>query len=168
MDSKLILELAHKQLDRVLGFFSRVETKASFIFAVNSAMLGTLAVHVERVDLVRLPTLIALVLAGAGLCASYYFVYSSSFPNLIGGHSSLIYFKEIAKLREQEFIKAFREQTEDSYIDDVLSQAWRNSEILSKKFRAIKIAFFATGVSLLPWAAFLILASLVRATVPII
>jgi hypothetical protein len=33
------IEGAAKQLDRILGFFPRVESKASFLFALNSALL---------------------------------------------------------------------------------------------------------------------------------
>jgi hypothetical protein len=52
MDKSKISELAPKQLERVLSFFARVEAKASFIFAINSALLGALALHVERSDFV--------------------------------------------------------------------------------------------------------------------
>jgi hypothetical protein len=50
MEIERLVEIAPKQLDRVLGFFARVEAKASFLFAINSVFLGTLAVHVERSD----------------------------------------------------------------------------------------------------------------------
>jgi hypothetical protein len=160
MDQKVLFEVAPKQLDRVLSFFARVEAKASFVFAINSALLGVLAVHVERADLYEWLHCILLVLVAGGLGVSYYFVYRCSFPNLSGGHLSLVYFKEIAKLREQQYVRSFRDMTEDAYVDDVLSQVWRNAEILTEKFRAIKVAFVITGLCLLPWAAFLTVASI--------
>jgi hypothetical protein len=110
----------------VLSFFSRVEAKASFVFAINSALLGTIAVHVQRPDLDKWVAVAALVVFSACLSASYYFTYKSSFPNLEGGHSSLVYFREIAKLREPEYLKAFRSQTEEALVDDMISQIWRN------------------------------------------
>src|SRR6185437_14325723 len=42
---------AEKQLDRVLGFFPRVEAKASFLFALDVGLLGYGAVHLGREDL---------------------------------------------------------------------------------------------------------------------
>jgi hypothetical protein len=166
MDKSKSQEVASKQLDRVLAFFTRVEAKASFVFALNSAMLGTIAVRVERSDFDKWPNVAALAIACIGLIASCYFVYRCSFPSLAGGHSSLVYFKEIAKLREQEFVKSYKAQSEDALIDDLASQIWRNSQILSEKFWSIKIAFVITALSLLPWAAFLAIASVQHLPLP--
>lgn len=167
MDDDRLIEVAPKQLDRVLSFFARVEAKASFLFAINSAFLGILAVHVERSDFNDCPRYVSLALAAVGLATSFYYVYRCSFPNLTGGHRSLIYFKEIAKLREQDYIKSFKSMPDNDYVDDVLSQAWRNSEILAEKFRAIKIAFIVTGVTLLPWSVYLALASISHLALPL-
>jgi hypothetical protein len=167
MDEAKISEFAPKQLDRILSFFARVEAKASFVFAVDSALLGVLAVHVERSDFEKGFTVLLLVVLGIALAASYLYIYRSSSPNLEGGHSSLIYFREIAKLREQEFVKAFRAQSDETYVDDILSQVWRNSQILTEKFSAVKKAFVLAGLSLLPWTAFLIFSSLTHVAVPV-
>ena len=160
MDKNALHDLAPKQLDRILGFFARVEAKASFLFAVNSALLGSLAVHVQKTDFERLANLASLVVALTLIGLSFYFVYRCSFPNLHGGNSSLIYFAEIAKLREQEYLKSFRTLSADEFADDALAQAWRNSQILTEKFHAIRIAFILTGLGLAPWALFLVLASM--------
>lgn len=167
MDKSKLTELAPKQLERVLGFFARVEAKANFVFAVNSALLGGLAIHVERSDFNEWHRYVALGLAVVGLATSYYYVYRCSFPTLGGGHRSIIYFKEIARLREQTFVKTFRDLEEDDYVDDVLSQTWRNSQILTEKFRTIKIAFIATGLALLPWSLYLALASMSHLAIPL-
>jgi hypothetical protein len=167
MDNSRLIELAPKQLERVLGFFVKVEAKANFVFAIDSGLLGTLALHVERSDFNDWRRCVALGLAAAGLAISYYFVYRCSFPTLSGGHQSLIYFREIAKLREQTFVKNFRDLDDDDYIDDLLSQTWRNSQILTEKFRTIKIAFLATGLSLVPWSSYLVLASMSHLALPL-
>ncbi|WP_316228483.1 Pycsar system effector family protein [Bradyrhizobium sp. SZCCHNR1039] len=167
MDKSKISELAPKQLERVLSFFTRVEAKASFIFAINSALLGTLVLHVERSDFADWRRYIALGAAAVGLATSFYYVYRCSFPALSGGHQSLIYFKEIAKLREQTFVKSFRDLEEDDYVNDLLSQTWRNSQILTEKFRTIKIAFIATALTLLPWSTYLALASMSHLSLPL-
>lgn len=43
MEKSKLVELAPKQLERVLGFIVRVEAKANIVFAVNSALHGALA-----------------------------------------------------------------------------------------------------------------------------
>lgn len=165
MENKDIADLAPKQLERVLSFFPRVEAKASFAFAVNSALLGVVAVHLDRGDFDQPLQMIALAFFAFALAVSYYYIYRCSFPDLKGGHASLVYFKEIGKLRETEYIKAFRSLSDEAYVEDILGQAWRNSQILTEKFRAIRIAFIATGLALIPWSAFLIGASVTHAPV---
>lgn len=166
MDKKSARELAPEQLERVLGFFARVEAKASFVFAINSALLGVLAVNVHKIDFQTFWNCASLLVASALLALSFYFVYRCSFPNLKGGHSSLVYFGEISKMREQEYLKAFHKASVDEIADDLLAQTWRNAQILTKKFDAIKIAFILTGLALVPWVAFLVLASISHPQLP--
>jgi hypothetical protein len=160
MNPKGTQEFASKQLDRILGFFPRVEAKASFLFAMNAGLLTLLAINLRLEDFqvwfVVLPAVVALLL----IVASLYFVYQCSFPHLKGGADSLIYFREIAKKTEANFIKDFLAQDEDSHARDLLGQVWRNSEILKIKFDALKTAFILTAVALIPWIAFLAAAAL--------
>jgi hypothetical protein len=162
MGPKQRLEIASQQLDRVLGFFARVEGKASFVFAIDSALLGLIAINLQRDDLtnwvVMTPAAICVVL----LCVSLFYIYRCSFPYLAGGQRSLIYFREIASLREVEFIERVSKIEEEAYATDMLGQVWRNSEILSKKFNAIKAAFILTAISLAPWFVFLAVTSVVH------
>lgn len=155
-------DLASKQLDRVLGFFPRVDTKASFVFAMNTGMLALLAVNIHATDFCRwfvaIPAIFTVLLLGASL----YFVYRCSFPHLAGGMASLVYFREIGRRAEAKFIEEFLAQTDEDHVRDLLGQAWRNSEILKIKFDSIKIAFVLTAIALLPWILFLGGAALVH------
>lgn len=168
MAGKADLEFAAKQLDRILGFFPRVEAKASFLFALNSGMLGILAINIKKEDLVLwqhvLPILVAVLL----LSASLYFAYRCTFPSLKGGSASLIYFAEIAKLREANYIESIKSADTEQLTDDFLGQAWRNSEILALKFSAIKNAFALTAAALIPWVIFLVLASVTHANLAVV
>ena len=161
-------EVAAKHLDRILGFFSRVEAKASFLFAIDSALLGVIAINVQRNDFVVWYYLVTLAIAAVLICASLYFVYRCVFPSLKGGHASLIYFREIAKLREADYITKLKGVSEIELLDDMLGQVWRNSEILGKKFDHVKTAFILTSLALIPWLAFLVLAGVNHPTLPVI
>jgi hypothetical protein len=162
------LEICAKQLDRILGFFPRVESKASFLFAVNSTMLGVLALNVQRVDFFSWSHGTAAAATVGLLAASLWFIYRCTFPNLAGGHASLIYFREIAQLREAEFIVSFKSLPSDRLFDDLASQVWRNSEILTVKFRSVKLAFTLTALSLVPWTVFLVFASITHSQFPVV
>ena len=61
------------------------------------------------------------------------------------------YFREIAQRSEAEFVTSFREQTEEAYIQDLLTQAWRNSQILTEKFNHLSKAFLFLAWAIIPW-----------------
>ncbi|MGB7888691.1 MAG: Pycsar system effector family protein [Xanthobacteraceae bacterium] len=155
-------ETAEKQLDRIMGFFPRVDAKGSFLFALNTGMLAFLFLNLRPTDLnawfLALPAGVAIVT----LAASLINLYRSAYPSLKGGAESLIYFREIAKRTEAKYIDAFTKQT-DAYVRDVMGQVWRNSEILTIKYDAVKLAFTLTAFTLIPWSIFLSAAAAVHA-----
>jgi hypothetical protein len=166
MNSKDLAEFSCKQLDRILGFFPRAEAKASFLFAVNTSILGITALNLRPADFTIWHVMaLAATTVGLGL-ASLFFLYRCSYPNLDGGERSLIYFREIAKLREAEFIDTFMKLEEEALARDCLGQVWRNSRILAVKFSALKVAFILTAIELLPWVAYLVATASLHAQLP--
>jgi hypothetical protein len=162
MDSKLRMQLAQDQLNRVLNFFPRVETKASVLFAVNTGMLAFLAARTDLVDIFH--WFIVFHFASVILIAgSTLYLYWCVFPHLEGGASSLLYFREIAKRTESGFQHEWNNMEEPEYLRDILGQIWRNSEILKAKFDYVKIAFRLTSIALVPWAASLTIFSISHA-----
>jgi len=75
------------------------------------------------------------------IAVSYLFLYKGGFPDVKGGNASLIYFSEICKRTESKFINEYCEATQEALRSDVLGQVWRNSEILTEKYRCLKVAF---------------------------
>lgn len=160
-------DLAAKQLDRILGFFPRVESKASFLFAVDTALLGALAVNLQKHDLQVWYQVACVGLSAVLIALSFYCVYRCIFPSLGGGHASLVYFREIARMREAEYLNAMKALQPQQLIDDCLSQVWRNSEILTEKFDWAKRSFVLTGFALVPWSISLVLIALNHPTLPV-
>lgn len=152
MENKELIDLARDQLNRVLGFFPRVDAKVSVLFSVDIAMLALLAgkAPISTLQWNLFPSLVAL-LALTLVALSLFFLYQASFPRLAGGHRSLLYFREIAAREEAVFVDEFREQSEDAYLKDLLRQVWRNSEILKQKYDYLKYAFISLICALLPW-----------------
>ena len=146
---------ATEQLDRVLGFFDRAESKASFLFAVDTGLLALIALNLRLDDFnvwyVVLLGASATLLIGASLVC----LFHSTVPNLKGGGDSLIYFREISKKTEAKFIDDFLALNKEDFTRDVLGQVWRNSEILNAKFNSVRYAFIWTALALFPWTAFI-------------
>src|SRR5260370_41199394 len=148
-------DVAAQQLDRVLAFFPRADAKGSVVLAVDTGMLAVLASNcpaLSAFDWWMLIPILPLVLLGISLLH----LYRGAFPSLKGGEESLIYFREIAKKREQPFIDAFIAQSEAAYVKDLLGQVWRNSQILKMKFDHLSSAFNFMALALVPWLASLV------------
>lgn len=147
---------ATAQLDRLLGFFNRVEAKAAFVFAIDVALLGTLALNIPVADPISVPTLFA-VLAAIPLAVSVVTLFATFFPHLKNGRPGLIYFGDIAKLSADEYIRRTRALTNEQLVEELLCQVWRNAEILKIKFERSERAFKWTGAALPLWMIFLII-----------
>ena len=144
------MDAAKYQLQLVLGFFPRVESKASVVLAVNTGMLGTLAANLPSPQNFQWRMSIA-VLPVALIAVSDWFLFRITFPNLKGGSNSLVYFRTTAERTEHKFIEEFTALEDDAYSKDILGQVWRNSEILSKKFDHLRVAFILMLVAIMPW-----------------
>lgn len=143
---------ARDQLTLILSFFPRVDAKTSAVLAINTAMLAVLASNAPPISAM---SVFSCVLAGitlAMIIVSLWFLYRVAFPALDGGHESLIYFREIARRTESNFIDAFSAQEEVPRVKDLLGQVWRNSCILTAKFDALKRAFILMALAIIPWA----------------
>ena len=51
------------------------------------------------------------------IAVSIWFLYRGAFPQLKGGAAPWIYFREIARRREHQFIEGFKEQTEEQRVN---------------------------------------------------
>ncbi len=154
-----LLQISQQQLARVLSFFPRAETKASIILGLNTAMLAIITPKFSALlDFKNWMLIIFVPIILNGI--SLFCLYKSSSPQLKGGHDSLIYFKEVAKLTENKYIEKFSKQTTSNHIKDILGQTWRNSEILKEKFDHIKYSYIFLSIAITPWIAVLILFNL--------
>ena len=160
MPAQTSVTFATAQLDRLMGFFPRVETKASFILALNVAMLGVLAINfpVRAIDSPRgccgIISTLALVLSLSQL-------YVVFFPHLKPGEKpSLIFFGDVADMGWRSYHKAVSSLGDDALLEDLTCQIWRNSEILKIKFDKTRAAFIFTLLALPFWLLLLSAATL--------
>lgn len=150
MDESEVGQRAKDQLNLVLGFFVRADAKISVLLGVDLAMLALLAARTPKLQLWEGRLLFAAVpmlLLGWSL----WHLYRASFPQLDGGRESLVYFREIASRTESKFIEDYKQQSGAAYASDLLSQVWRNSQILAQKFDHLRSAFLFMAWSIVPW-----------------
>jgi len=153
---------SEKQLDRVLSFFPRVEAKASFLFAIDTGMLGFAVLNVHKEDVAHW-YVAGLALVFVGMTAtSLFYVYRCVFPHLKGGDGSLIYFRSIAGRSLAGFGESFASRDETEHLKDLSEQIWRNSTILRVKFDYLKRAFQFTMCAIAPWLVMLTIAVQLR------
>lgn len=109
---------ATTQLDRLLAFFPRVDGKASFVLALNVALLGVMAVNFP-IRHIGSPRACAGIIAALLLILSFWQLCVVFFPDLKSGEKrSLIYFGDIASLGWRGYHKALKDASEDDLLED--------------------------------------------------
>lgn len=161
-------DVAERQLDRIQAFFPRIDTRASSLFAIAAGELAIAAVNLQLEDFklwyVAVPaTLLALLTSGVFVC-----LYLCAYPSLEGGTNSLIYFREIAKLTEAEYVHRYTSYVHSDRLTDLTGQIWRNAQIAALKYQYLKCATILLIASIIPWIATLLATSLTHWTAPAI
>ena len=151
MKPELLPGTAKEQLNLVLGFFTRADSKASVVLAVDTGMAGYLASHLSLQGSLSTWEVLAPLVTFSLIGHSLWQLYRGAFPNLEGGSNSLVYFREIARRTEAKFIEEFAAQSESEYAREILGQAWRNSQILADKFNRLRVAFIFMALAVVPW-----------------
>lgn len=162
------VEAIERQLDRVLGFFPRVEARINGLFAFNSIILTLIAINLTATDFALWYVMIPAIVTGVGLSFSYYFLFKANFPDTNGGEGNLVFFGAIKKQSEADYKDALLAATEAEYRDDLIGQIWRNSQILCAKYEGVKSAIVATALSIAPFLWFLIATAVTHGRVPLL
>lgn len=139
-------------LSRQLGWIAAADSKASFVFAVGTAMLGVLAaVSPNALHEWQPITAIVAALAVVILLASLSSLCFATFPRTTGPKGSLIFFGGIAERSREKFRDAVLQLSVEAYASDLAAQCHRNAEIACCKFKWVQRALVALFLSVLPW-----------------
>ena len=79
MEQRLLIDAAKDQLNRTLGFFARVDAKASVLYAINTGMMALLIGNYPPIRAFNWSMLIVL-LPITLLTASYWFASKVGIP----------------------------------------------------------------------------------------
>lgn len=159
-------DVAEKQLDRLLSFFPRIDSKASALLAITFAQVGVATLNLEADDFSKWWITIPALFFGLAVAWVMLNLYRCAYPHLEGGQGSLIYFQEIAKLRESEYVDRFSAMPTSDLMNDLAGQIWRNAEVLSCKYSYLKRATIGAILSLIPWAILVMGTSLTHWKIP--
>lgn len=162
------IDVIQRQLDRVLGFFPRVEARINGLFGVNTLILVIAAVNLSAGDLVLWYVALPGGLLIVGLATSYYHLFKANFPDDNGGEGSLIFFKQIQQRTEPNYIAEFLTCDEQKFRNDLLGQIWRNACILCVKYTKVKQAILVTAISVAPFIVFLIATATIHGRIPLL
>jgi hypothetical protein len=151
VEGEELISACKDELQLVLSFFSRAESRSSVVLAIDTGMAAFLVRSAPPMHSFSLLMIVMSIATLILLGVSIVFLYLGSAPNLKGGEGSMVYFAEISKHREHKFIEDFAAQSERDYAHDLLGQAWRNAKILSIKFHCLKWAFRFMAFAITPW-----------------
>ena len=147
---KAIIEAEHN-LDRLLEWIGRYDNRASLLFTLDTAMVGTLALRLSSsIGHGYNPLLLVLFILTVGI--SILGTVFTIFPRLKGPAESLIYFGSIAKLEKKKFRDLFKMRTTTEFLDDLLAQCHINAKILDFKFKVFRISLIFTAVAVIIWS----------------
>lgn len=152
MSVKEQLDFAEKNLDHLLEWIGRFDSKSSFIFGINTAMLGVLAALAPPRNLWNSLMIVFALVSVTLLSINFLFVYLGRYPQLKGPSESLLYFGSISKKGVKQYEQEFFKRSIEEHLKDMLKQCHRNAEILSLKFRYLKGAYLLLLSTVGPWA----------------
>lgn len=154
------LPFALGQLDRLMGFFPRVDGKATYLFTLNLALLGLTAVNFPYNG----PETAMALAAGLTVLLNVFSVislYRAFFPDTRGATiaKSMLFFGAIAAEPWEDYRKRIKSLDPADLLDDVACQIHRNAEILSAKYGCVQHATAITAFAAVAFIAFLALAA---------
>jgi hypothetical protein len=146
----IITTEAERNLGMLLDWIGRYDNRASLLFTVDLAMVGTLALILSSSTYLVYDTLflIAFVLLGISILGTAITI----FPHLSGPQDSLLYFGSIAKMEKTNFKNSFIARTKNGYLDDLLAQCHINAKILDLKFKVFRISLAITIIAIIFWS----------------
>ena len=141
-----------KNLARQIAWINAADSKISFVFAIDTVMIGLLAAVSPKAagGWTVAPAIFAAFATVFGL-ASLIFLSLASFPRTKGPRSSLIFFGGIAQRDADQFRKAASEMSAEAHFNDLCAQCHRNAEIAERKFAWVQRALLALYLSVAPW-----------------
>lgn len=145
------IEQAEKVLTLQLEWVKVADRKVPPLFAINIGMLGVLSGLITSYNSWDMWSILLSVFSVAILGLSIVFLALVVFPRIDGPTGSYIFFGGISEMTIYDYISNFKQLDENKLVEDFLSQAHRNAEIVKQKYKYIRYAFICTFNGLPFW-----------------
>lgn len=153
MEQERLTEILETALERNLSWIGAADTKAGFVFAIDTAMLGLLAAAAPAYGKWTPSSVTWGVIAAALVLASLGCLTAAVSPRTSGPRLSLIFFGAVAD-RDVDVFRAEVMGLDDAqYVEDLIQQVHVNASIAGQKYAWVKRATIFLYVGLLPWAS---------------
>lgn len=150
-DTEEKLNIVDKALARNLRWITTADAKIPPVFAIDTAMLGVLAALLPLTCQWTIVVVIVSFIAAVFLIVSIVFLAVASFPRLKGPKGSIVYFGGAITIDETDYIKRLSSGVTTELIEDVARQAYRNAEIATAKYKAVRLAMIFMFVGMPFW-----------------
>ena len=149
LDQRIIV--LESSLERHLSWAQSAEMRLAWGLPVSTAMLGAIAVLSPKAASWTVPMGITSSFAVTFLLLSILFFALSSFPRTSGPKGSLLYFGGISSKEESQYHNDMTNLTKQEYFEDLVSQCYRNAQVVQKKYSWLQRAFTCLFISSVPW-----------------
>jgi hypothetical protein len=151
------LDLAEKNLDRLLEWVTRFDSKTSVVLGLDTGMLGAIGALAPAARFWDSLMLVFAILTMFFLSMGLLFVFLGNYPRLKSPNDSLFYFGSACRKDLNQYKQEFCKRVPEEHLQDLLEQCHRNSEILDHKFSYLSWAYVVLFASVIPWAVTIIL-----------
>ncbi len=143
---------AERNLDRLLEWVSRYDSKSMVLIGVETGMVGVMASFARPISAWTCAMIWTVSIALGALLAGIALLYIGGIPRTRSRNASLYYFGSIAAREFRDFERSFVSQSAEERLGDLLSQCHRNSAILNRKFNCLKWSNRLLLAAAIPWA----------------
>ena len=144
-------QVQERSLDRIHEWIRNVDTKASVILAMDTAMVAAIIALVPLGSAWGIDEVVWIALGIGLLLLSVGLVTLAIHPQVTNPVRSLLFFGDIAQDDVAHYCSSIYERTPKSYLDDLNLQCHVNSKIASAKFKWVGLATTCLLIGILPW-----------------
>ncbi len=145
------IDAAEKNLERLIDWVGKFDTKASILLGIAIGMSGFLVTLAPPVSEWNITTYVVTTLSFALLLVTVMLISLATFPHTKSNNDSLLFFGTIPRHKTDEYVNAFGNQSPEVYLKDLLIQCHTNSQILNRKFSRLKWSYGTLTITLVPW-----------------
>jgi hypothetical protein len=139
-DLPAAIERQEAVLQHQLDWIRAVDSKTPVVIGMATAMLAVTGAVSPAPGNLTWGTGLLMAVGGLPLLVAIAWSAAATFPQTSGPRGSMIFFGGIASLTYGEYSKAVSDRSDAQYLADLNAQCYRNAEIATAKYKAVRKA----------------------------